>query len=99
MLKMFTIYDSKVEAWLPPFCARSVGEALRSFEDAANEPKSNICRYPDCFTLFELGSFDDDKGHIELLEAKRSLGVAVEFKADQQEQAATVDRTLPVGVQ
>lgn len=88
MLKMFTVYDSQAEAYLPPFCARSVGEAMRSFEDAANDEKSNICRYPHAFTLFEVGAYDDDKGQIVVLEAKKSLAVAVELKRDHQEHAA-----------
>lgn len=91
MLKMFTVYDSQTEAYLPPFCCRSVGEAMRSFEDAANNKDSNICKYPAAFTLFEIGSYDDDKGEISVFEAKKSLALAVELKRDNQERAAVAE--------
>jgi len=78
-LKMYSIYDCKVEAYLPPMFMKSKGEFLRAFEEAANDPKSNIGKYPADYTAFELGSFDDSNCVFELYEAKVSLGTALEF--------------------
>lgn len=78
-VKIYSIYDSKVEAYLPPVFMKSKGEFLRAFAEAANDSKSNIGRYPSDYTAFELGSFDDSNCSFELYEAKVSLGTALEF--------------------
>jgi hypothetical protein len=79
MKKVFTCYDSKTEAYLPPFIMSTSAEAIRAFETTSNDPNSNMCRYPDDFTLFEIGTWDDDKGTISMHEAKLSLGIAREY--------------------
>lgn len=86
MHKMFTVYDSKAEAFLPPFFMRSRGEAIRAWESEVNNEQSNFCRFPSDFTLFEIGMFDDSNGSVTMYESKVSLGVAVEFKKKPVEQ-------------
>lgn len=78
--QVFTIYDSKGEVYLPPFCSRTKGEALRMFQETANDLKSNICKYPSDFTLFHLGAYDDAEAKFSLAVTPISLGVAIEFK-------------------
>lgn len=80
ILKMFCVYDSKVEAYDKPFTARTVGEALRSWEEACNDGRSPMSVHPGDFTLFEIGEYDDRTGVLKAHEAKRSLGLAVEAK-------------------
>lgn len=77
--KVFTVYDSKAEAYLPPFLAQTKGQALRSFADLANDKSTNVGKYPEDFTLFELGEYDSIRGEYSMLQAKISLGVASEF--------------------
>lgn len=81
ILKMFSVYDSKVEAYLPPLFYKSKGEFLRAFAEAVNDPKSNIGKYPSDFTAFELGSWDDHGSVFDLHKTPMSLGVAIEFKS------------------
>lgn len=78
-LFIYSVYDSKVGAYLPPLFMKSKGEFLRAFAEAANDPKSNIGKYPADYTGFELGSFDDSNAAIDLLSTPVSLGVAIEF--------------------
>lgn len=77
--KIFSVYDSKVEAHLPPLFYKSKGEFLRAFAEAANDPKSNIAKYPGDFTAFELGSWCDSTGIFNLHVTPVSLGLAIEF--------------------
>lgn len=84
--KVFCVYDSKVEAYMTPFVFRSTGEALRSFETTVNDPQSNLCRHPADFTLFEIGEFQEEDGTIAPYSAKKSLGLALDFKKQPQEQ-------------
>lgn len=61
-LLVFTVYDSAVGAHLQPFFSRSMGEAIRSFQDACNDPKTQFNSHAMDYTLFLLGSFDDAGG-------------------------------------
>lgn len=80
ILKMFTVYDSKAEAYLPPFFMRSNGEAVRSFIQASNDQSSNFCKFPGDFTLFKVGEYDDQTCSIHVLQAIENLGCAIDFK-------------------
>ncbi|QGH72845.1 MAG: DNA binding protein [Microviridae sp. ctjyu33] len=80
ILKVFTVYDSKVEAFLPPFFMKSKGEAVRGFTEVCNDSKSNFFKYPEDYTLFEVGSFDDATGKFDLHKTLVSIGLGVEFK-------------------
>jgi len=64
ILKMFSVYDSKAEAYMQPFFLNSRGLAIRSFTDLANDPKTSVYQYAADFTLFELGEFDDNGAKI-----------------------------------
>lgn len=79
-MKVLTVYDSKAEAFLPPFYMRTTAEALRAFESTCNDPESNMSRYPEDYTLFEIGEWDDNKGQVSMYEAHKSLGLAIEYK-------------------
>lgn len=61
-LEIFSIHDSAVGAFLQPFFAPSRGSALRSVQDAVNDPKHEFSRHAKDFTLFIMGSFDDSTG-------------------------------------
>jgi len=77
--KIFSVYDSKAEAYLPPLFMKSKGEFLRSFAEAANDPKSSLGKYPGDYTGFELGTWDDSNCNFTLHKTPISLGVAQEF--------------------
>ena len=79
ILKVYTVYDTKAEAYLQPFFSQSKGVAIRSFQEAVRDEKSNISKYPEDFTLFELGEYDDATSKFNLHITPQSLGVAVEF--------------------
>ena len=74
IIKMFNVYDSKVEAYHRPFFANSTGEAKRMIIEAAKDESSMLFQYPADFTLFEIGDFDDNDGQIELYESAVNLG-------------------------
>ena len=82
-IKLFAIFDSKVEAYMQPFFSSTEGSAIRSFADVVNDGKSQIWSHPEDYTLFMIGSFDDRSGKIEPLSTPKSLGVAVEYVKDE----------------
>jgi hypothetical protein len=79
LLKIFTVFDCKAEAYLQPFFMKSKGEAIRAFSDTSNDQNHNFGKHPEDFTLFELGTYDESNASIEMLSTPQSLGKAIEF--------------------
>ncbi len=79
IMKIFSVYDSKAEAYLPPFFFASTGQAVRAFADNCNEENSMLCKHPEDYTLFELGTWDDANAMV-LIAEHRSLGKAIEYR-------------------
>jgi len=77
--KVFSVYDSKAKAWLPPFVSPNAAVAIRSFEAAANTAQHEFHRFAADFVLFEVGAWDESRGELLNLAEKVSLGVAIEF--------------------
>ena len=85
--KIFTVYDSKVEAYLPPFYQQSKGAAIRAFTDTCNEAGHPFNKHPEDYTMFELGAFDDTGANFELHKTPISIGVAIEFINERENNA------------
>lgn len=77
--KLIAIYDSKSETYMRPATAKTKGEALRSFITEANNSKSKLNMYPEDFSLWIIGEFDDSSGQIIPLKHHENLGKAQEF--------------------
>lgn len=78
---LFAVYDSKSKAYMHPHHALTKGEAIRSLDQAVNDPskKSMIAQYPGDFTLFALGEFDDQKGDYKNYETNERVMTALEM--------------------
>lgn len=79
ILKVFTVYDSKAEAYLQPFFMHSKGQAVRMFQDLANDPQHQFFKYAADFTMFEIGTYDESSGLLSPVQPYQSLGCAIEF--------------------
>lgn len=86
ILKLFSVYDNGVKAYMQPFFVRSKGEAMRSWGDTVNDPKTAFYKHPQDFTLFELGEYDDETGKITNLNTPASCGTALDFRKPEQGQ-------------
>jgi len=62
---MFACYDKKTKIFGLPFYSIRREQALRDFQYASNDPQTEICRHAVDFSLFYLGTFDDEAGTIE----------------------------------
>lgn len=76
---IFTVYDTKAECYLQPFFLPTRGLALRTFTETVNDKSHNFGKYPEDYTLFVLGSYEDQNSEFLLSKAPISLGVGVEF--------------------
>ena len=65
-MKVFTIYDAKVEEFTRPFFHDTHGSALRLFEDTINGSGDTMfSKHPEDFALWYVGEFDTEKGILE----------------------------------
>jgi len=79
LLTVCAIYDTAISTWLPPLYFRNKGEALRWFADTANNSDSKLAKHPGDYTLFDVGTWDDDKCKFDLLLTPVALGKAIEY--------------------
>ena len=79
-LKIFSVLDTKADAFMPPFFFNTTGQAVRAFKELANDPSSSPCRHPGDFRLFCLGTFDDATGRVSALDQVEPLGYASDYK-------------------
>ena len=83
MSKVFAIYDSKAECSTFQFFAINAGLAVRKFEDLVRDPNLPFGKYPEDFSLHEVGEFDErtmvikEQQHV-------NLGLAAGFVAQQK---------------
>lgn len=92
----FCIFDSKVGEYNRPFFARTIGDALRMFQDSVDDPKSMLHKHAADFTLFHLGEYHGDSGQFHNLESPRSCGVALEFKKQYEIPAEKLLNLKPI---
>ena len=80
-LKLFVVYDAKTESYGVPFFRDFTANAIREWQEVASnksDKQNQIAKFPADFTLFEIGSFEQATGSLEIYEAKYSLGLASE---------------------
>lgn len=79
-LVVLQVFDSKAQCYLKPmFCiTREVG--IRMFAAAARDSQTEWFHFPEDFTLFETGSWDDSTGRMVELEAFVPIGTALQLR-------------------
>lgn len=78
---VFSVYDEKADAFLPPFILPNANMAKRVFADCVNSDTHQFGLNPLDYTLYELGQFDDSNGQFMLQRTKQSHGNGVEFRS------------------
>lgn len=84
-MDIFSVFDSKAEAFLPPFFSPNRAVAIRSFTRAVQQEGSDFNLYAGDYTLFCIGSWDPVKGKLVPAVKADNLGVAVQFLAVESE--------------
>lgn len=91
---LYSVFDSKTKSWSAPQMMLNRGAATRSWTEACNNAELMVSKYPEDFTMFEIGVFEQDTGLISVYPAPESLGVATQFIRRD-----TPAPTLPFGKQ
>ena len=95
--KVFTIFDVKAEAYLPPFFMHAKGLAERAFINMAKDPSNQIGLNPEDYTLFEIAEFDDSNATLVMLPAKVPLLTGIEAISMETPKHALSDVDLRQG--
>lgn len=72
MQVIVSVKDTAAQAFGRPVFVPTVSVAVRSFRDEVNrsDSKEDMAQHPEDFELYELGSFDDSTGMIEVIEPR-----------------------------
>jgi len=82
-MNVFTVYDSAARRYLEPFFAETVEVACRMFRALVNKEGHQFNRFPEDYTLFHIGSYDEKAGELAAI-TPHSLGVALTYVARPQ---------------
>jgi len=74
-----SVFDGAAERFLAPFPTETVETAIRSFRQAVNEQKHQFNKFPEDYTLFGLGEFNEETGALEAYNPPRKLGMALQM--------------------
>lgn len=63
--RTYAIFDSATEAFMRPFFMAADGAAERAFIDLATSADHEVGKHPEHYSLFFLGTFDDNNGEMK----------------------------------
>jgi len=78
---IYSVFDKKAQLFCAPFYSVNDQTALRDFTRAANDQDSDINRYSLDYSLYYIGSFDDESGHISTDVQRRHVADAFQLVA------------------
>lgn len=67
MLKIFALRDVKSDSYGGLLCLPTAGIAMRGLMEILANPESPLSKYPDDYSLYELGEFDPSSGMVTAL--------------------------------
>lgn len=85
--KIFSVYDAKAQAYLPPFILPRVEQAQRTFMQCVMSEDHQFGAFPEDYTLFELGNFDDEMGQITVNRVQQSHGNGLDYRREFTDKA------------
>lgn len=80
------VRDAKAEIFGQPIFSGTTGTVVRSFCDEVNRnaPDNPYFRHPSDYTLYQLGTYDDETGRFENLDTPRLLMIGNEARDPEQ---------------
>lgn len=80
IVQLFAVFDAAAKRFTEPWPAPSVEVAIRRFRHTVNEGQNDISMFPEDYSLFHVGEFDQELGRLIAFETPHSLGVAITFR-------------------
>ncbi len=76
---IYSIYDTKLQAYFAPFTSQNDEVAKRNFRDLANDETSRINQHPGDYQLINVGTWNDSSGELAAKQHS-NLGFASEYQ-------------------
>lgn len=67
-MKLFSTYDEKLQQFMQPFPAQTLGVAERSMQDEVNRKDSQLAAHPEDYSLYYIGDFNESDGFLSALQ-------------------------------
>jgi len=83
-LQVYSVRDAKAEIFNQPFLQKTHGEAERTFKNLVSDPNSTVGKFPEDYSLYYLGTYDDSKGLYQSLAEPQHIIKAVNCLAKIQ---------------
>lgn len=84
MINIYAVRDEKAGLFNQPFCQKNHTVAIRAFSMEVNrdDPGNVLFHNPEDFTLYELGSFDEDNGALLRTDKPQPVATATSLKKE-----------------
>lgn len=79
ILVVCAVYDMKARAFASPFTSSHLDVAKRAFAEAANISDHSLCKYPEDFVLYCLGTWNDETAEFQLHPQREYVASALEY--------------------
>lgn len=79
MQYLFTICDTAAGAYLPPFILPTLQMGRRAFSDCVCDKNHAFNKHPADYTLFYIGTWDEQEGKVTYHEKHESLGNGIDY--------------------
>lgn len=76
---LYSVFDVKAKCFSNPFTSVNNATALREFERACNDRNSDLFNHSEDYSLYQLASFDDCLGSLNVNSQPLLLGLATQF--------------------
>ncbi len=85
-LLAFTIYDEKAECFAHPFFVSAIGIATRMLATWVSKTDSMIGQHPEDFTLYHVGTWNDNEAKFDNLNTPKFIAKATEYRQQEHEE-------------
>lgn len=80
-MEVIAIKDRALDAYMRPFYAQTIGQAIRMFQDEIKRPDGEMAKHPDDYDLYHLGTWDDQDG-TTTQQTPKQIAIGKHFKPE-----------------
>lgn len=79
MKEIYVIRDQASQTFATPWFSLTLGTAMREFESGVTQPGTAYYDYPEHFSLYRLGTYEEESAQMDLYQEPEFIAKAVEF--------------------
>lgn len=92
---VYSVYDRASGIYDRPFISHSDAAAVRAFSDIASDADHPIGKHPEDFTLYRVGTWEDNNGTIVPQDPEKVIGAHEAYTAARAIRAGTIEAVDP----